>query len=160
MIIIANKTVKMNYTLIYIDMVEPRLDEIYHYRALGATKEEIAKILGISMDAQYKLIRKFPEFKKVMAASKKKTIMALEKKVLEKALEQGDNTCLFAALRALAPEVWGEAKKPTQLQAVTIVNDLRDLTGRLTIDDVASTFHYGREDLLDNNSDRVLEVDK
>ena len=51
---------RVSLTSMYIDFVEPKLEEIAHYRAMGATKEELASYLGVTKDTFRKLSNKFP----------------------------------------------------------------------------------------------------
>ena len=120
---------RVNYTNIYIDLVEPRLEEIAHYREMGATKEELAKMLGINADTLLKLARKFPELGKTLLLSKRKLVMQLEKKVIELALE-GDKACLFKCLEVLAPDMWLVQETNDSVQNVLVVNDLKALENK------------------------------
>lgn len=107
----------------YIDFVEPKLEEIAHYRAMGATKEELASYLGVTKDTFRKLSNKFPELSRALVLEKKSLVMRLEKVVIEKALA-GDNSCLFKVLSVLEPDKWGEKRAIDTAPSITIVNDL------------------------------------
>lgn len=70
----------------YAEFCEPHIKEIQKWVSAGATDEEIAKALGISLTTIYEYKKKYPKFSQAFVRGREVVIIEIKSALLKKAL--------------------------------------------------------------------------
>lgn len=70
----------------YDEFCAPHIDEIEKWVSAGATDEEIAAALGISLTSIYEYKKKYPKFAKAFTRGREKVVIEIKAALLKKAL--------------------------------------------------------------------------
>jgi hypothetical protein len=114
---------RLNLYDIYETQVYPRLEMMAHWRSMGSTEKQVAKMCGITVDTLKRIMKKYPDVDEAMKNSKAELQMRIEKTLFMKALE-GDKVCIIFALKNLDPTHWRDVHQVENKNEVNIINDL------------------------------------
>lgn len=111
--------------------VAPRLEEIKDWCRNGATDEEIAQKLGISLRSFYEYKREFLQFSQSLKETKEIVDSQVENALLQNALK-GNTIAQIFWLKNRRPDKWREKpveEKPDEDNSISVTLTIEDLSG-------------------------------